>query len=205
MRQHRGILTVLVSAALLAAAVITAAVVLYPRLPDPEHANRRELIRWLVTRNLDEFPTATREALALRLEEEFSGEIDWSATASELTEAQRLRLCENVPLLVGPWMQVKASCYAALSVAERAAYLDRLIDTLQQWRGLDELVPVSPDEGQSRPGLMSRAQEELAAVKDRATAAEQRQVSEFMLALRVRWVMREFSRQLQSPQVKHPG
>ncbi len=196
--RHRGILTVLVSAALLAAAAIAAAALLYPRLPDPEHANRRELIRWLVTQDLTHVPTATREALALRLEEEFSGEIDWPATASELTDAQRLQLCENVPLLVGPWMQAKAGCYAALSVAERVSYLDRLIDTLQQWRGLDEIAPASVASGQSHPGLMANAMEQLSAVKEHADTAKRAEMSEFMLALETRWAVRELSRRLRS-------
>jgi hypothetical protein len=198
MRRHRGILTVLVSAALLAAAAIAAAALLYPSLPNPEHANRRELIRWLVTRDLTQVPTATRAVLALRLEEEFSGEIDWPATASELTDAQRLQLCENVPLLVGPWMQAKAGCYSTLSVAERMVYLDGLIDTLQQWRGLDEIAPASAAKGQSRPGLMAGAMEQVAVIKEHADPAERAQLSEFMLALETRWTMRELGRRLQS-------
>jgi len=194
MRNHRGILTVLVSAALLGAAVITAALWYYPWLPDPARANRRELIRWLVTRNLEYSPTATCEALARRLEEEFSGEIDWNATASVLTDRQRQRLCENVGLLVGPWMRDKARCYAALPVGERVNYLDRLIDTLQRWRGLDELGTGDASES----GLLVTAQRQLDAMQEETGTGGQRQVNEFVQALRARWALRELSRRFES-------
>lgn len=190
---HRGILTVLVSAALLAAAAITAAVWYYPRLPDPAHANRRDLIRWLVTRDLEREPMATREVLALRLEEEFSGEIDWSATAGELTERHRQRLCENVGRLVGPWMRQKAVQYALLPPEEGGVYLDRLIDTLEHWRGLDALAPKSDAGGSAQPGLMDTARRQLDALQAQGSSAEQRELKEFVAAVQTRWAMRELS------------
>jgi hypothetical protein len=184
----------LVSAALLAAAVITAVVWYYPWLPDPAHANRRELIRWLVTRNLEQVSEATREVLAQRLEEEFSGDIDWDATARELTDGQRQLLRENVGRLVGPWIRSKARLYASLSEVERTAYLDQLIDTLKQWRGLDSLAPVSGTSSNAEPGLLAAAMEQLNALADHADPAEQEQTRAFVTALQTRWVAREFMR-----------
>lgn len=194
---HRGILAVLVSAALLAAAALTAAVWYYPRLPDPARANRRELIRWLVTRDLEHQPAATREVLALRLEEEFSGEIDWSATASELTDGQRQRLCENVVWLLEPWIREKSRQYAGLLPEQRGPYLDRLIDTLKQWQGLDELVPAPAAGDPASPGLMAAARQQLQAVREQAGEAEQQQAGEFVAALQTRWALRELSERLE--------
>ncbi len=190
---HRGILAVLVSAALLAAAAITAAVWYYPRLPDPARANRRDLIRWLVTRDLDQVPMATREVLAIRLEEEFSGEIDWNATASELTDRHRQRLCENVGRLVGPWMRQKAVHYAELPPEERGLYLDRLVDTLEHWQGLDALAPKSDAGSPTQAGLMDTARRQLDVLGEQGSTAEQRELKEFVAALQVRWAMRELS------------
>lgn len=198
MHYHRGILTVLVSAALLAATVVTAVVWYYPWLPDPAQANRRELIRWLVTRNLAEVPETTREVLAQRLEEEFSGEIDWATTAGELTDEQRHRLLENVGRLVGPWVRSKARSYAALPEAERAEYLDRLIDVLEQWRGLEDLAPpAGPGEG-AQSGLLTAALKQLETPTRLAGAAEHEPMRDFLTALRTRWAVREFARHVES-------
>ncbi len=193
----RGFLTLLVSAALLGAAAIVAAVWYYPRLPDPEHANHRELIRWLVSGDLERVPETTREVLARRLEEEFSGEVDWHATAQELTDSQRRRLCENVTRLVGPWIRHKARCYASLSPAEQPEFLDQLIDTIEQWRGLDELLPPSGASDGGSPGLMVSALEQLAALKRQEPSAEQGPMSEFVRALQTRWAVRELSQHLE--------
>jgi len=194
---HRGILTVLVSAALLAAAAVTAAAWYYPRLPDPGRANRRELMQWLVTRDLEHVAAATRRALARRLEEEFSGEVDWAAPAGELTDPQRRRLYENVGRLVGPWLQDHAERYAALPAAERRAYLDGLIDTLQRWRGLEELVPGDCPGGPAPPGLTATARRQLGVMQEQGSAPEQRQAREFVSALQTRWFLRELSQRLE--------
>lgn len=186
----------MVCGALLAAAVITAVVWYYPWLPDPAHANRRELIRWLVTRNLEQVPEATREVLAQRLEEEFSGDIDWDATARELTDGQRQLLRENVRRLVGPWIRTKARSYASLSDVQQTAYLDQLIDTLQQWRGLDKLAPGSGTTGNAESRLLATAVEQLNALADHVDPADQEQTRAFVTALQIRWVAREFMRHL---------
>jgi hypothetical protein len=197
MQNHRGILAVLVSAALLAAAVVTAAVWYDPWLPDPADANRRELICWLVTRDLEQVPEATRDELAQRLEEEFSGEIDWAATARELTEQQRRQLCANFGHLVGPWLRDKAQRYAALTPNQRGAYLDELLDRLQQWRGLDNLSPVCGEGEAGYGGLMVTARRQLDAMQEQAIAAEPGSLGEFIRALQTRWAMRELSERLE--------
>lgn len=198
MHYHRGILTVLVSAALLAAAVMTALVWYYPSLPDPAEADRRDLIRWLVTRDLSRVPEATREVLAERLEEEFSGEIDWDAMAGELTDQQRQRLVENVGRLIGPWIRGKACRYAALSEAERPAYLDGLIDTLQQWRGLDGLAPDAGASGSAASGRSVLSLDRAHVLAEHAGPAEQRQVDEFVIALQTHWAARELARHIEN-------
>ncbi len=198
MHHHRGILTVLVSAALLAAAVITAVVWYYPSLPDPAEADRRDLIRWLVTRDLSRVPEATREVLAERLEAEFSGEIDWDTMAGELTDQQRQRLVENVGRLIGPWIGGKACRYAALPEAERVAYLDGLIDTLQQWRGLEALAPDADTGGGAAPGLLTAPLQRVGGLSEQAAPAEQRQIHEFLTALQTRWAARELTRHIEN-------
>ena len=202
---HRGILTVLVSAALLAAAAVTATAWYYPRLPDPARANRRELIGWLVTRDLEHVSPTTRTVLARRLEEEFSGEVDWGATAAELTGPQRRRLYENVGRLVGPWLQDSARRYAELPTAERRGYLNGLIDTLQQWQGLEALAPGDSPGGSAPPGLVATARRQLDVMQEEGSEADRRQVREFVTALQTRWFFRELSERLEGAARSRPS
>jgi hypothetical protein len=186
----RGILTLLVLAALLGGAAVAVLVpVLYPSLADPAVANRDELLRWLVTRDLNEEPATTRQTLARRLEEEFGGEVDWEGLARQLDESQRRRLWDNVLVLLEPWFMDKTDRYFRLAAADRPAYLDRLIDTISAWRGVEALRPASADHaGRSgaQRGLLEALFGQVEEWKKRADPKRREQISQFLLAVTTR-------------------
>ncbi len=195
---HRGILTVLVSAALLAVTVIATAAWHYAKLPDPAEAGRRDLLRWLVTRDLEHVPEATRAVLARRLAEEFAGETDWEGMAHQLTDRQRQRMEDNVVWLVGPWLRECARRYDALPEADRTDYLDQFIDALRWWRDFADRFMGSSLTDAAASDLPAAALEPLEGRPEYADLAAQQRTRAFLHAVRARWVMRELSEQIEA-------
>lgn len=193
MRQPRGTLAV---ALLLAGASIAGAaawLVLPGGPPDPRTADRDGLLRWIVTRDLSRESPETRRVLAVRLDEEFAGGIDWEATSQRLDDSQKERLWDNVRVLIQPWLAAKVDGYFVRPEAERETYVDEVIDRLQTWRGAEglrppaeEVVGASVDEA----GLLEVLTEEIEGLKGRAEPARREQIAEFQLALQSRWLDR---------------
>ncbi len=196
MRNHRGILTILLAVALLTTGITIAVFAFLPRLPDPAVADRDGLLQWLVARDLGGESPATREVLVCRLDEEFRSGIDWEATGKRLDGDQRKRVCENVLLLMGPWLKQKTDRYFALPETERTAFLDETVDSIAMWRGVESFRP-DPSannanrESNTRVGglpatLLNRADE----YDGRANPARRQQIDRFVQAVQARWLMR---------------
>ncbi len=201
MRKHRVVL--ILAALVLAAALgvtVTAAVQIYCyRLPDPALADREDLIRWLVMRDLCNESIHIQRTLASRLEEEFSQDIDWEATASQLDSLQRERLWRNVLVLLEPWFDDKVDAYFTLSPAERPTYVDRLLTTIGVWSNIESLRTDSrPSAADGEPkeassGLLAVLARKTEQWKQRAEPDRRKQMNQFILAVQCRWLVRRIS------------
>ncbi len=176
---------------------VTAAVQMYCyRLPDPASADREGLIRWLVMGDLCNEPLDVQRTLASRLEEEFSEDIDWEATADQLDSVQRERLWQNVLVLLEPWFDEKVDAYHALPLAERSAYVDRLLVTIGVWSNIESLRADSAAEGEpkeSSSGLLAVLASKTEQWKQRAEPERRQKMSQFILAVQCRWLVRRMS------------
>ena len=198
MRKHRAVL-ILMALALAAAlgVTVTAAVQIYCyRLPDPAAADRDDLLRWLVMRDLCNESINIQRTLASRLEEEFSQDIDWEATASQLDSPQRERLWRNVLVLLEPWFDDKVDGYYALSPAERPAYVDRILTTIGVWSNIESLRADPAADGKPREastGLLAVLARKTEQWKQRAEPERRKQMNQFILAVQCRWLVRRIS------------
>jgi hypothetical protein len=170
----------------------------WPRLPDPATADRDGLLRWLVTRDLAREPSATRLVLARRLEQEFSGKIDWAAVGQNLDGQQRDRLWDNVLLLLEPWFADKVDGYFRLPEPQRPAYVDRTLQLIENWKGATALSPGSRRAGSADgqesagtagpTGLIGLFVERIGHWTESVTPQRRQQVREFLLAVQSRWL-----------------
>ena len=151
-------------------------------LPDPAVANRDELLRWMVARDLAKESPETRLVLAQRLEEEFRDGVDWDALNKQTTEAQRKQLWKNIPLLFGPWLSEKAAIYARLSEAQRPKFIDGILDTLSAWRGADRLQVKQSDDATSDASrsLLSVFMDQVKACQRNAEPSQRDRISQFL-------------------------
>ena len=191
-KNRRGILWLALLATLLAVGVAAAMPFFRSRLPDPAVANRDELLRWLVTRDLAEETPQTRLLLIQRLQQEFHSGVDWDALKRKTNEAQRKRLWSNIPLLLGPWISDNASAYSQLPQAKRLQFIDNVIDSLMTWRGAERLqMPKDGDAAQSGSGsLMSVLLDQVEECKRKAEPQERKHISQFLAALQFRFLTR---------------
>ena len=125
--QKRG---VLLGTTLVALAVGSSAIAVWAmyRLPSPEHAQGRDLLRWLVTRDLEQESVGTRRALVRQLEFYLSDEPDLDRAATELTPQRQATLEANVELLLPEWITMGAERYAETTVVNREALLDSQLE-----------------------------------------------------------------------------
>ena len=203
MKSYRGILTFLILAGLLVSAAIAAIRLLYPPLPHPAEANRDELVRWLVVRDLSVEPGEIRGVLAARLEEEFGTGLDWDAMRERLDQSQRERLWDNVLLLLEPWFMEKTDRYFELVATDRPAYLDQLLDTIAVWRGVDSFRPrqvgTSASDGQ-QGGLLQALFARVEGWKKQANPQRREEINQFTVAIQKRWLIRHLRQLLSPPQ-----
>jgi hypothetical protein len=194
-RDHRGSLAVVVAAALLMAGVAAAVVIWHNRLPDPATADRDGLFRWLVTCDLSQEPPETQLTLARRLEEEFRDGLDCRSTAASLTDEQRTRLWSNVLVLLKPWFFDKVEQYSALAAAERQAYIDRFLASVASWQGVEAFCPpqerTSTESGKSG-SLIAILLDSVKQWEAAAASPQKEQLSEFLAAVKSRYVQRLF-------------
>jgi len=198
MRLHHALIraTTLLATTVLAVAVVSVVWWYQCRQLDPTTLDREELLRPLVTYDLVQVSPQTRWLLARRLEEEFSAEIDWEAINDQLTPEHRARLWSNVPLVLEPWFMDKVRRYHDCEASERMTLLDRMIDTLSAWKGIDTLRP-APGESQDLKALLL---EQIAVWRSQAKANQQDRIDELVTAVEVRWMFRQLAGTLDSPE-----
>lgn len=190
-KNRRGILLLLLLAALLAAGAGIAVPLLISGLPDPAVANRDQLLRWLVARDLAKEPPKTRLVLVQRLEGEFRSGIDWEALNRKLTETQREQLWNNIPSLFGPWLSDKASAYSQLPKKERPRFIDGVIDSLMRWRGVERVKTQKAGEhGHDASNLMSVFLSQVEECKRNAEPQQRGDITNFLAALQIRILTR---------------
>ena len=186
-KNRRGILW-LVLAVALAVGIGVAIPLLPPRLPDPAVANRDQLLRWLVARDLAKESPKTRLVLIQRLEKEFHSGVDWEALKRNTTEAQRKQLWSNIPLLLGPWLNERASAYSQLPPAERLQFIDEVIDSLTAWSGAEKLQPHAAHSDSD--GMLSAVLGQVEECKRTAEPKQRDHISHFLADLQLRFLLR---------------
>ncbi len=182
----RGKLLIVVPIALLLAAAGGGLWVHQFVLPDPAHATREQLVRWLVTRDLGQEPPETCVALAKRLEEELTAGVDLGDWDGHLDEPYRQRALANAPYLLRAFLEAKADAYHRLPVSQRLGFLDSLLATLGKWREFEAKLP--PEEWSSGPSAMDLLRREYQSIQTTAGPDQAQRVREFFTALQARWL-----------------
>lgn len=165
----------------------------YRDLPEPAKANRQELLRWLITKDLAKEPPERVLALGERLEAEFASGVDWSKYQSKLDEAQRKQLFQNIPYILRPWIVKKAEAYSQIAKDQKSAFLDRLLDTLEVWRGVEKLLPSSTAAGKEpakSPKLLTILMQEMDKIQKESPDLQQKQVGKFWADVQMQWFLR---------------
>jgi hypothetical protein len=182
---------------ILTAVAIGGAIPFIPRaLPDPSKATRDELLSWLITKDLAKEPAPTQLAIAKRLESEFASGVDWSKFKNHLDEPRCRQLIKNIPCVLRPWILEKADAYGQLAAEGQTAFLDRLIDTLEVWRGVEKLLPKQAENSQdpaNSPKLADILMKEMKNLKNESPPAQQKQIDQLWAAMQMRWIMRSFA------------
>ncbi len=192
MKKHRGILrlTTFLATGLILAILAGSAWVYSSQLPHPENADRRGLILWMVTRDLEQESVHTREVLARRLDSEFI-DVDWESLGGEMSPQHRRQLWANMPLLLEPWFMGKLEGYDKCDASGRQAYVDSIIDRMSELSDMNCLREKS--EGQSSPELTQLLMENVEVWKKQAPPEEKRRIGQFFAAIQTRWLIRTLS------------
>ena len=167
------------------------------RLPPPEQAGRRDLLRWVVTQDLSSHSLETRRALVRRLDETFGGRVRWRSDGqAELAPAQQARMIENVALLAEPWFLEKMEGYFALPLTERLGYVDRILDSFETWRGAERLISVPVTQPgkvvspKPQDGMVGTILRQIEQCREAAPPEQRQKMDEFIRAVQARWLRR---------------
>ena len=192
MQKNRGILrpTIFLATGLVLAILAGSAWIYSSLLPDPEHADRNELIRWMVTRDLGKESAHTREVLARRLDSEFVG-VDWERLDGQMSVEHRRVLWKNLPLLLEPWFMDKLAAYSKCDEAQRQSFVDATIDRMVDLSGMNCLREKS--ENRPPPKLNQLLTENVEIWKKRAGPEEKQRIGQLYAAIQTRWLIRTFS------------
>ncbi len=156
--RRRGILVGLVLAGAGLATLAAAVAALIQRLPDPETADRRGLIRWLIERDLREQPWDLRLRLVKRVEQELLAGVDLREVATMLDADQcRRQLIENGDELARVWFVREANHYAAVSEDQQPSLLGEQLDHVRRLGIMDQLAAIEQwaAERSGQPGAAS--------------------------------------------------
>jgi hypothetical protein len=171
---------------LVATAAVTAGVIWVTALPHPRDASRDQLVHWLVLRDLRTEPAELRLALVRRLEEEFGENVDWDGVSEQLTQSQQQRVRDNLIVLLRPWFMDKLDGYLSLSMNEKVPYVDKLLDTITAWRGVDTLQTGADTDGKQK--LFEIFMQRAVLWQKEAKPLRAEQIGDFMLAIQIRYV-----------------
>ncbi len=140
--RRRGILVGLVLAGAGLATLAAAVAALIQRLPEPETADRRGLIRWLIERDLREQPWDMRLRLVNRVEQELLAGVDLREVATMLDADQCRRLIDNGDELARVWFVREANHYAAVSPDQQPSLLGEQLDHVRRLGIMDQLAAI---------------------------------------------------------------
>ena len=164
--------------------------------PDPAYANRQQLFYWLIYVDLSAQPMQTRLVLANRLEEECCNGLDWQSVDVKLDKPQQDRLWSNIPLILRPWFVDKARFYSNLRPEKRQDYVDRLIDIITAWQGIEKLLPnrlQGSTGGKASDGVTNLFLDEIERVQKESDTTEREQIGALWNALKLRWLVRNLT------------
>jgi len=142
-KKHHGLILLSAIVALLAVIAIAAWYFMAMQLPHPSEANRAQLFRWLVLRDVSRQPEDIQFALVDRLEEELAIGISAADSVSSLTDTQRQRVQKNVDFLKHVWFKNRVVQYHALEPTDRMSFLKKQLETIANW----STVELSPPTG----------------------------------------------------------
>jgi hypothetical protein len=157
MKKSRGILILLLLICLSGAVGAAAVYVSVIRMPDPESADSRGLMRWLVQRDLSRQPDKVQRTIVDRLLVALPSTDEWTDDV-QLNDGQKSLLSQNSQLLKHVWFVSRVERFFQLPPEQHDPYLDEQIDTVARLSIVsDELTKMVdqqtsqnvPDEGMS--------------------------------------------------------
>lgn len=182
MRRHRGILAVLTLLALAAASAGAGWYYFLYQLPHPRDADKSQLFRWLVQREIVDEPYEIQVALIDRLEAELPDVSELDDATSQLDGHQREQLSRNFRQLKRVWFTTRADRFAACPENERANFLAR------QLRTIHSVSAILAQEGASSPNLMSGFFDDIQRWMEEAGADQRQRMAEVVEAAVVYWL-----------------
>jgi len=145
--KNRGLILL---SAIIALVAVIAFVIWYfmaMQLPHPSEANREQLFRWLVLRDVSRQPKDVQVALVDRLEEELSKGINAADGVRSLTDAQRQLVQMNIDFLKHVWFKTRVAQYHKLAPAGRLGFLKEQLQTIANWSTVEITAPGSESGG----------------------------------------------------------
>jgi hypothetical protein len=165
----------------------------YAPLPDPTVATHRQLLGWLVLRDLSKEPVEIRQKILVRLDSEFEKTQDLEANIGHLEGYQRQILWQNFSVLLGPWLFDKAQQYSQLSSSHQTEYIDHFLDRAELWNKVGTAC-LKKEPGQTSESEWSAGTSVLKQIQRCCRDAEpgqRRQIEVFMTAVQARWLWRQ--------------
>ena len=159
--RHRGMLTLL-TLVVLAGVLVTAGGWLVMGSVDPTTASRSQIMRSLVLSDLSTESTETQVAWVDRLQDELSGDFATAGgdAATQLSDAYRQRLAQNIGTLQEVWFQTRTAQYARLPEEQREAFMVEQLALVGAWAKVASLLsdkPVPPEV--ATKGLIARIEQ----------------------------------------------
>jgi len=182
LRRHRGILAVLTLLALAAASAGSGWYYFLYQLPHPRDANKSQLFRWLVQREIADEPYEIQVALIDRLEAELPEAAELDDATSELDGHQREQLSRNFRQLKRVWFTTRAARFAACPENQRANFLAR------QLRTIHSVSAIMAQDGASSPSLISRFFDDIQGWMEEAGADQRQGMVEVVEAAVIHWL-----------------
>lgn len=130
--QHRGFLSIAAAIILTGVTAAGAGVYWLRQKPDPQTAQRDQLLRYLVWNDVERESQDMQLALVDRFEREIRAGLP-TGQAAGLSERYARRLAHNVNVLKRQWFRSRVGQYAATSAEEQATLMDRQIELVMAW------------------------------------------------------------------------
>ena len=147
MRKPHGIVLGVVGGVLALISCVGVALLYAHRMPDPERADLRGLLRWLVTRDLNLESIDLQDRLLARLEVQLGDGLEASDVRNQLSDDQRSQLMDNVDVLGRRWFFNQVDNYFAQPNEARVRYLDEQIKSIEVSGLIKSLKALAKSEG----------------------------------------------------------